>query len=545
MTGISKQIATRLLPAAILLAAAGQYAQGQAAPPAFVDRTTPNAQKGLTLLAISRGDAQGQYQFPVPQGMDFLSGPRGNGPPGGIGLWVRGPKPPAPTFQKRNGVRVFVPPPFYQNPSASGVALNGDVIPMQVEPTSSFSYNAQGGQPAPLFLVTLPGGYPSGYPAIDVTMFGTPGHLARWRLIRLAAPYHAVAPPIAVRSSFAGAGVKLSVHAWRDNGMSMSRPGFNQYQGGTAGVHYSLAAQVPTGSHWMIRIFKRQLEWEAVRPGEMEALQRGYGPQYARRPFPRPALWTAELGTSPRYPMQSPYPMQDVVQTPYGKYNHYLRLSGELVQQATASETVTFHNLNIRQSKPPAQYSGGRNTYALPASYEIGTRPQTQTTPSGISLTLLPLSALGSQASQFSGYGMPNSIRLLLRFGQGLPGPFPFQQASLVLPHSPLYKKYHKPVTYVLQASKPYFLQPFYGGFGPQGPGAPAQMMASLQLPFSPPIRTVQNGRVTYRQVPSSVPKHLDTLTLGVVQTAELRSIPVSFVVPVDNQAPAVRRSYR
>jgi len=534
MENIRRQVTALTLLIAITLTAA--VSRAQAAPPASVDKTTPRTQQGLTLLAVSRGDAQGQYTFPIPQGMDFLSGPRGNGPAGGIGLWVRGPKPPAPVPQR--GAKTGFRPPFYQNfqPTASATALNGDVLPVQVEPVFS-SYDSRGGQPAPLFLVTVPGGYPVGYPAIDVSLSGSQGHSARWRLIRLTAPYHAIAPPILVHSSFAGAGVKLNVHAWRDNGMSMSRPGFNQYQGGMAGVHYSLAAQVPAGSHWVIRLYKRQLEWEAVRPGELQALQAGYGPQYARHPFPRPALWTAEIGTPARYPVQSP--MQDVVQTPYGKYNHFLRLSGELVQLATASENVTFHNLNIHQSKPPVQYGGGRNMYTTPPSYEIGTKPQKAVTPSGISISLLPLSALGSQGNQFAGYGMPNSIRMLLRFGQALPGPFPFQQAALVLPRSPLYKKYHKPVTYSLQAPKPYFLQPFYGGFGPQGPGAPAQMLASLQLPFSPPIRTVKNRRVTFQTTPNSVPKHLNALTLSVIQTAELKTIPISFVVPIGNQAPA------
>lgn len=541
MDNICKQVTALALLTAMTLTAAGSGgAQGQAAPPASVDRTTPNAQKGLTLLAISRGDAQGQYSFPVPQGMDFLSGPRGNGPAGGIGLWVRGMKPSP--FVPPRGAKPPFRTPYYQNfqPTAFATALNGDALPVQVEPTYS-SYDARGGQPAPLFLVTLPGGYPAGYPAIDLTLNDSQGHTARWRLIRLSAPCHAITPPAAVHSIFAGAGVKLSVRAWRDNPLSQNRPGFNSYQSGTQGVHYEMTGQVPAGSHWLVRIYKRQLEWEAVRPGELEALQKGYGPQYARRPFPRPALWSASFGTPLFDPMRNyprNYPMQDVVPTPYGKYNHFLRLSGELVQMVGTTETVTFHNLNIRQSARPPQYGGGRNSYTPPPSYEIGTKQQKAVTPSGISISLLPLSALGSQGNQFAGYGSPDSIRMLLRFGQALPGPFPYQQAALVLPRSPLYKKYHKPITYVLQAPKPYFLEPFYGGLPPQGPGAPTEMLANLRLPFSPPIRTVKNGRVMYQTAPNSVPKHLNTLTLDVVQTAELRTIPISFIVPVSAQAP-------
>jgi hypothetical protein len=538
MRNIHRRMAALTLLAAMALTAAGSRAGAQAAPPAQIDRTTPHVQNGLTLLAISRGDAQGQYTFPVPQGMDFLSGPRSNGPAGGIGLWVRGVKPPAPVPQ--HGAKAPFYRPYYQNfqPSASAAALNGDQVPVQVELASSYSYDPRGGQPAPLYLVTVPGGYPNGYPAIDLTMNDSQGHTARWRLINLAAPYHAIVPPVAVHSSFAGAGVKLSVHAWRDTGYVPSTPGVNRFDQQRVGIHYSLAGQVPTGSHWIVRIYKRQIEWEAVRPSEMEALQAGYGPQYARHPFPRQVLWTTELGTPVSSMQNFQSPMQDMVATPYGKYNHFLRLSGEIVQIANATETVTFHNLNIHQSKPPVQYSGGRNSYVPPPSYEIGTQPQTQVTPSGISISLLPLSALGPQENRFGGYGSPDTIRMLLRFGQSPPGPSPFQQAALTLPKSPLYKKYHKPIIYTLQAQKPYFLEPFFGGFPSQGPGAPAQIMANLRLPYSPPVRTMQNGRISYRMVPPVVPKHLDSLTLNVLQRAELRTIPISFVVPISNQSP-------
>ncbi len=530
MTAITKQITTRLLPAAIIFAAAAQYAQAQNAPPASVDRTTPRTQVGLTLLAVTRGDAQGQYTFPIPANMDFLTGPRGNGPAGGIGLWVRGPKPPPPTVQKRNGVRVFVSPPFFQMPSASSMALNGDAVPMQVEPVSSFSSDPRGGQPAPLYLVTLPGGYPNGYPAIDVTMFGAQGHAAHWRLIRLTAPYHAIVPPVAARSSFSGAGVTLGVHAWRDTGYVPISPSASRYDPMATGIHYEVAAKMPAGSRWVVRIFKRQLEWEAVRPAEIAALQARNGPQYAHF-MQRQPLWTAAFGPAPQPPMQ------DMIPTPYGKYNRYLRLSGVLVQMASVSENVTFHNLNIRRSVPPPQFGGPRG-YTPPPSYEIGTRPQSAVTPSGISITLLPLPAPGQGNRQYFGYSGPDTIRLLLRFGQPPPQPGPFQQASLVLPKSPLYKKYHKPETYFLQVQKPYYLEPFYGGFPQQGRGAPTEMLANLRLPFTPPVRTVQNGRVTFRMAPSVVPKHLNSLTFSVVQQAELRSIPISFTVPINAQAP-------
>lgn len=522
----TKQVMTWLLPAAIVLAATVQLAQAQV-PPASIDHTTPRVQNGLTLLAVTRGDAQGQYVFPIPANLDFLSGPRSNGPAGGIGLWVRGVKPAPPRQSGTLKGRM----PFYQNyGNATGyaTALNGDPLPVQVETASSYSYDARTSPPAPLFLVTLPGGYPDGYPAIDLSMNDALGHSARWRLIRLTAPYHAITPPISVRSTFLGAGTGLSVHAWREMG-APPRPGFSSYQPWQTGVHYEITAKTPAGSRWIVRIFKRQLEWEAVRPGEAEALQARYGPQYARQ-FRQP-LWMAAFGPGPQPPMQ------DMIQTPYGKYNRYLRLSGELIQMASVSENVTFHNLNIRKSVPPPQFGGPRG-YTSPPSYEIGTRPQSVVTPSGISITLLPLPTPGQGNMQYGGYGEPGIIRLLLRFGQPPPSPSPtsFPQMSLVLPRSPLYKKYHKPVTYSLQAQKPYSLEPFFGGS--QRPGQPVEMLMSLRLPYAAPVRTVQNGRVFFRSIPPAPPNHLNSLTFSVVQQAALRSVPISFVVPIAAQAP-------
>jgi hypothetical protein len=507
--------------------AAGGAVQAQSAPPAQIDKTTPHAQDGLTVLAVSRGDAQGQYAFPVPAGMDFLNGPRSSGPPGGIGLWVRGPKP-SPTPAAKGG---RFQPQYFRQPTAIATALNGDTLPVQAEMAGPYSYSPTGGSSAPLFLVTLPGGYPAGYPAIDVRLNDAQGHSARWRLIRLAAPVHAIAPPVAVHSTFTGGGVQLSVRAWRDSPVShpgMGSPRFPMSPD-MAGVHYEVTAKTPAGSTWLVRIEKRQLEWEAVSPGEQAALMARYGPRYASQARRQP-LWTASFGSG-----TTPYPMQDMVRTPYGKYDHYLRLSGELVQMASAEESVTFHNITVRKSVPPTNmYPRGPHAYVPPPSYEISTAKQTIVTPSGISISLLPLSALGQQPG-FFGYGMPGSIRLLLGFGQAPPMQYAFQ--PLTLPKSPLYRRYHKPVTYTLQAMHPYMLETF-GGFGLQRPGAPAQMLAMLRLPPSPPVRTVQNGRVIYRMPPPSVPTHLDHLTLNVSQRAELRTVPVTFVVPIGDQAP-------
>lgn len=516
---------------ALGLAAALGVAVVGAARAAQVDSSTPRAQHGLTVVSVGRGDERGEYKFPVPAGMEYLSGPRGSGFPGGIGLWVRGPKPP-PAPRPKPGVRVSYPP--YRLPEATARAVGGEALPTQAQRAYEMGMDSDGRNAAPpLYLISVPGGYPPSLKAIDVSVGDGQGHTARWRITHLPASFHAIPGTPAPRPIFRGAGVTLSVRAWRESGGQFGNPSDAARQ---RSVRYRVQAQVPAGTGWTLRIHRQQLEWEPLPPSAPPPMG-SMPPEYAARVAAMrrtSAVFTAGFGTDapPVPPGYRGQPMirQGSIPAPYAGANRFLRLQGELVQTASAQESVTFHDLTIHARKPavPAYYG---SHYTPPPFYVVDAKPQTQTTPSGISVSLLPLP--NSPRNDF-GFGGPEGVRLFLKFAPAPPGPLPIS-----LPRSPLARKYHKPVSYSLRAPSPYFLETFGfdGGFRPPG-AAPSGQMALLRTPFAPPTRVVRNGRTFYEPTPPAIPKHLDHLTLTVMQRAELKSIPVSFLVPIGAAPP-------
>lgn len=236
---------------------------------------------------------------------------------------------------------------------------------------------------------------------------------------------------------------------------------------------------------------------------------------------------------------------QDFVRTAYAAHDHYLRLEGQLVQIATTQEPVTFHNLTVK-TRPNPFAGRGRvigphgvaRSYVPPPSYEIMGGKQTVTTPSGVSLTFLPFSLLPNGEQGFGGFG--DGAAMLLKFGQGAPG-----SAPVVLPRSPLYRRYHKPVAITLRAEEPLFLEnmfPVGPNYFPGRPSADQVWMTTLRT-FSRPVpHRLPNGQMVFSGGGSTLPPHLDHLTLTVTEQAELRTIPISFLVPIARQAPAAAR---
>ena len=147
MGNIRKGAGAALLLTMILLPiAGGAWAQGA---PAQIDRSTPAAQDGIRLLAVTRGDAQGSYTLPVPPGPRVMSAPRENGYIGGIGLWIRGVKPPVPMQGQARG---YYDMSSSQPPQVYAAAANGDNVSVMVQ-DASFLFNPRGAQVAPLFFV--------------------------------------------------------------------------------------------------------------------------------------------------------------------------------------------------------------------------------------------------------------------------------------------------------------------------------------------------------------------------------------------------------
>jgi len=62
-------------------------------------------------------------------------------------------------------------------------------------------------------------------------------------------------------------------------------------------------------------------------------------------------------------------------------------------------------------------------------------------------------------------------------------------------------------------------------------------------LLYKPMGRSAQTGQMDYQPVTTIVPRHLDSLTFIVTQRAELKTLPISFLVPIGSQ-PADPRTF-
>jgi len=75
------------------------------------------------------------------------------------------------------------------------------------------SWPAEGVEPGRYLFVGLPRGYPTGYRYMDVTLRDTKGRTARWRLNRLQAMRHAIAPPVQTVNIIRHQGVTIEASA--------------------------------------------------------------------------------------------------------------------------------------------------------------------------------------------------------------------------------------------------------------------------------------------------------------------------------------------
>ena len=180
-----------------------------------------------------------------------------------------------------------------------------------------------------------------------------------------------------------------------------------------SGIRYRIDGKVPAGSRWLVRVTHAQLEWDALTPAQEQALRM---PGYPNG-FQQTLSIVPLGGPPPAGPSPMPNTGGGMIQTPYAAANHFLRLSGQLVQLATAQETVTFHNLNVRQqpnpTPPPGLCSAPHHrpipVFTPPLGHEISARPQTVVTPSGVSVTLLPFSTLPQKPGLLREHGRGRS----------------------------------------------------------------------------------------------------------------------------------------
>lgn len=169
-----------------------------------------------------------------------------------------------------------------------------------------------------------------------------------------------------------------------------------------------------------------------------------------------------------------------------------------LHQYDTYEEQVTFHNLDLGMS------SSDPILKTLPSRYLVLKKPVTETTPSGITITL-PAQGQETLEKVFTGAFEGNAEALFIQIRTSP------NQREAVLPLSPLFQKHGKPVIIKLECAKPNFMV-FYH----------ADNTFKIIAVGLPNLKLVT---------------HLDTLTLIVRQRVDLQAIPISLQVPISRSA--------
>ena len=171
--------------------------------------------------------------------------------------------------------------------------------------------------------------------------------------------------------------------------------------------------------------------------------------------------------------------------TPYLADTHWVKLDTQLQEFETYDETVTFHNLSVVKTKNGSQYLAGSG-------------PQTVTTPGGVTITLDDVQHRQSLNYSWSGSG-GYSLHLLYPQGTHFP----------ILPHSPLWRKYSRMVKINADIPKPYnSLGASYGD---------------------------TEGTYHFQSL-HPLPKLIANFPVTIHQRVDLRSIPMSFTLPVERR---------
>jgi len=421
------------------------------APPAGlaqVDRSLPATQNGLTLLNIQNVSPDHPYNY-ADQGTQ-------RGQKGGVeadtGLWVKMP----PAFSLAPNCDDSASNNCGQALSATARLPDGLQIPLRWRTTDQRNTN----DPV-ILLLEIPAGYPDTVRWADVTLDDHQGSHATWRITHLPPMQHVLAAPVTAQTTFHQGGAMARAAAYRgpDPDGNLKTPVL---------VCDVIGGVKPSPHQWTLGPMTLTREWEP--PGYVAPSGNvTYGTQT------KGGVTQIEATDQVVYAQQA---------QPYLADTHWVRLTARLQEFETYDETVVFHNLSV--VKMPR---GNR--------FLVGARPETVTTPSGISVTLVD----PRPDRDANSYNAPDTAALMIHCSP----------TAASLPHSPLWQHFKGVVTLSCEVPKPY---ESYGTWG--------------------------NGTETaYRfHVDKPLPKLIANFPVIVRQRVNLRAVPMTFTLPVQDKKP-------
>ena len=467
--------------------------------PPVLDASTPAAQSGFTLLDVQLPERQ-QTKYGQPfagfryEDVEYQNsyGSDAVDRADAFGIWLNLPPDSLPDDSDRDSISSASDKDF----SVTARLSTGETLPLEWHLRNQGGVSTPDEAVQPLVLVSLPSGYADTCRFVDFTAADKHGRSARWRITRLPRMRHAVPPPPAVTETFNRDGITLSAHAWHS---AAGRP--------DGLVSYLLHPSLPPNSHqWDVVTTGQEREWEPFAyDGKVKV--------YADEGTPilgRNGVFDTDFerwdGGGIRGLAGTDF---------YPRTTHFLRLACALHQFETYDEPVTFHNVAVR-TDGSADRPGDQRVYFLSLP-----QPLTVTTPSGIAVTL------PAQSGSFlpTPFGGALNFFVLVRPAPGV------EPTAYPLPRSPLTRRFGKPVGISLTFPPPYELS----GHSYEANGLPASY--ALSLPNNPAWHPTAPG-VPSIPLHTSLPAVLKDFTLIVRQRVDLQTIPMTFTLPIADQAP-------
>ncbi len=423
-------------------------------------RATPTYQNGLTLMEIVNVSPQHQYSF-----SDKGSEDNGGSSPSSeadTGLWVKLPQ----SVQIPMGCSGEDYSPCRNQITATARASDGHVIPLRWHTSASRSSDGP-----TYILASIPAGYPSAVRWADVTLNDHHGDSATWRILDLPPMLHVLATPVTPQAMFHQANISVTASAYRGTQSS--------YNHTNPMILFDLHGTITGASnHWEAGHFTETDEWEPPRFAPQDA---GYTLGINN---------TANIDGSIKLELTRLQAAGDRPE-PYIADDHWVRLGAQIQEFETHDETVAFHNVSVVTAS-----NGGFYIAAL--------GPQTVTTPSGISLTLVDVQHQQRLSHDWGGSG----FSLLIHYPQGIKYPS--------LPRSPLWRRHKGIISVSVEVPKPY---DSYGSSTYDSSAGGQEAIYSFHA--NKPL-----------------PKTFASFPVIIRQRVDLRAVPMTFTLPVLDKEP-------
>ncbi len=413
-------------------------------------RATPAYQNGLTLMEIVNVSPNRSYSYSDKGPQDLSGAP--NPTTSDTGLWIK------------------LPPNAIQPSSCADSRYNGcrDALAVSARTSAGHAFPlewrtaivANGGGGLSYLLAIVPAGYPNTVRWVDVMVDDKHGNVATWRILHLPPMQHVLAPPVTPQTTFHQGNITVTARTYR--GTDPNGNGYGPM------ILCDLTGTITNAPNsWELGPLSLTREWET--PGYVA-------------PSGGSTLGTSKDDKSKVTIQATRQAVYYNHPEPYLSATHWVRLGARLQEFATYDETVVFHNLSV------ITYGGSDGLYLA------GAQPQTVTSPSGVTVTLVDV-----QHQKQLGYSRAGGcINLLIRYPQS--NNFPS------LPRSPLWRRHNGLIHVTVDVPKPYESYG-YGG-------------------------SDQEGTSSFRS-DKPLPKTFASFPIIIRQRVNLRAVPMTFTLPV------------